>query len=193
VTDVNPQLIGDLARLASRYGPDEWERLLHALEDDGQRGQVTMLLRELASTSRSRQRRQVRGSHSSARVHRVREALTTIRGADPARAAALEEVWQKLRERELLPTMPLVRSFAQATGLKGLQSSKREQAVTELMEYIVAMPPDELQRIMRETVVQDEGGLTAEYERWVSLILGQPSEAPIPADLPRPDSESVDS
>lgn len=74
--------------------------------------------------------------------------------------------------------MPLVRSFAQATGLKGLQSSKREQAVTELMEYIVAMPPDELQRIMRETVVQDEGGLTAEYERWVSLILGQPPEAP---------------
>ena len=175
MTELNRQLIADLARLSVRYGPDDWDHLLELLEDERRRGQVTRLLRELAASSRARRQNRPKGSRPAPpRAHRVREALAAIGEVDPGRAELLEEVWRKLRQRELLPTLPLIRAFAEATGLKGLGGSKRDQAVTELMEQIVDMPHEELERLMRETVVQDRK-LGEEYERWVRLILGQPS------------------
>lgn len=173
MTELNRQLITDLARLAVRYSPDDWDRLLELLEDERRRGQVTTLLRELAASSRARRQNRPKGS-APAHAHRVREALAAIGEVDAGRAELLEEVWRKLRQRELLPTLPLIRAFAEATGLKGLNASKRDQAVTELMEQIVDMPHEELERLMRDTVVQDRK-LGEEYERWVRLILGQPS------------------
>jgi hypothetical protein len=96
------------------------------------------------------------------------------------RADALDQLWSKLRDRELLPTMPMVRTFAAAVGLKGLTSTKRDQAVTELLEQLVGMPLDEVERLMAATVVEDRK-LGDEYDRWVRLIIGHPptgAEAP---------------
>ncbi len=86
-------------------------------------------------------------------------------------------MWRKLRQRELLPTMTAVRTFAEATGLKGLESTRREQAVAELIEQLVEMPSDDLEQMMRHTVVEDRK-LGDEYERWVRLILQQRSTGP---------------
>jgi hypothetical protein len=174
MTQVNPQLIADLARLAARYGPEEWDQLIQALEDDQRRAELGGVLSELATASRARrERRPPNDAKRGARAQRVHEELARIRAADPARAELLEDVWLKLRERELLPTLALVRAFAEATGMKGLNSTRREQAVTELMEQIVAMPVEALEQMMRETVVADRK-LGEEYERWVSLILRKP-------------------
>jgi hypothetical protein len=86
-------------------------------------------------------------------------------------------MWLKLRSRELLPTMATVRAFTEAAGLKGLESNKREQAVAELIERLVEMPNDDLEQMMRQTVVEDRE-LGDEYERWVHLILHRQSTDP---------------
>jgi hypothetical protein len=174
MTDANPQLLVDLARLARRYPAEDWQKLLEALEDRGKRAQLSRLLRELAAASSARPSR---SKTATSRTPRVRAALDRIRREDPVRADLLDEIWAKLRKRELLPTMSALRAFADAAGLKHLESAKREQAVTELLEGLVEMPSDDLEYRMRRTIVTDRK-LGAEYERWVRLILERGSGEP---------------
>jgi hypothetical protein len=81
-----------------------------------------------------------------------------------------EDMWTKLRRRELLPTLAAVRAFAEAVGLKELGANRREQAIVELVRQLVAMPSGDLEQMMHQTVVVDRQ-LGEEYERWVRLIL----------------------
>lgn len=177
MTEFNPQMMADLARLAVRYSPEDWERLIECLEDRRRRGQASKLLRELAATSQASRDRSAVRKRKPPHTPRLRETLARIRDNDPARADLFEEMWRKLRQRELLPTMTAVRTFAEATGLKGLESTRREQAVAELIEQLVEMPSDDLEQMMRHTVVEDRK-LGDEYERWVRLILQQRSTGP---------------
>jgi hypothetical protein len=177
MNDPNPKLLGDLARLAVKYRPKDWEQLAAWLEDEGQRERVRTLLLELALVSQARPKRTRRRAKRPAPTSRVRVALTQVRAEDGARADLLEDIWVKLRERELLPTIASVRTFAQAMGSKGLQATRRDQAIPELMELLIALPGDSLEERMRQTVVEDRK-LGEEYEEWARLILGRPLRNP---------------
>jgi hypothetical protein len=168
--ELNSNLIADLARLVAKYGPEEWTALLEHLEDERRRVQIATLLRELAASSQSTKDKASRGDRQPSRAPAVREALKRLRGTDPEKAGLLEDVWIKLRNRELLPTMTMVRAFAEAVGIKGLSSPRREQAVTELMEQLIDMPDGTLGR-MTQLSARDDPQLAEEYERWVALIL----------------------
>jgi hypothetical protein len=172
MTDLNRKLLGDLARLAAKYPPKDWEQLAAWLADESQREQTRALFIELASVSQARRKRPRRRAKVQAPATRLREALAGIRAEDAARADLLDDLWLKLRERELLPTIAAVRAFGHAIGSKGIESTRRDQAVTELMEQLIEMPGDALEQRMRQTVVEDRK-LGEEYEDWVRLILGR--------------------
>lgn len=169
MTELNPEMIADLARLAVRYSPDDWEQLTKCLEDRRARTQLGRLLQELAATSHARSKRSG-GRRSASQTQQLREVLAKAHDEDPARAEMLEDMWTKLRRRELLPTLAAVRAFAEAAGLKELGANRREQAIVELIRQLVAMPSEDLEQMMRQTVVVDRR-LGEEYERWVRLIL----------------------
>jgi len=170
MSELNAKLLHDVARLAAKYQPREWEQLAAYLDDPAQREQVKNVLLELASVSRSR-RKQAPSRPRRAAVP-VREALARIRQDDPARADLLDDIWLKLRERELLPTIATIRAFADAMGSKGIKSTRRDQAVNELVVQLIELPGDALEQRMRQTVVEDRK-LGDEYEQWVRLILGR--------------------
>jgi hypothetical protein len=170
MSELNEKLVADLARLVVRYPAEDWEHLADWLADDERREQLRQLLGELATASRARSQRS--STAGANRTKRLREAIARLRQTDPARADEIERLWEKLRSRELLPTMPSVRAFAASIGVKGLESAKREGAVLELLQHLVAMPSEQVERLMAETVVEDRR-LGAEYERWVQLIMGQ--------------------
>lgn len=176
MTEINRKLLAELARLATRYPAEDWLRLADCLENERRRAQLRLLLEDLAATSRSTA---ARGSKSRprrgavrapSRLPQLRESIAAARTTDPAKADLLDDIWAKLRLRELLPTMDAMRSFADLLGLKRLDSSKREQAVAEIMEQLVEMPGDRLKQLMQQTVVTDRE-LGEEYDRWVRLIL----------------------
>jgi hypothetical protein len=106
------------------------------------------------------------------RIPLLREKIKQVRQTDPASADLLDEIWLKLRERELLPTIADVRAFAAVLGRKELAATRRDQAVTELMEHLAGMDPQRLQAEMRITL-SSERRFGDEYERWVSLILNK--------------------
>lgn len=171
----NPKLLTDLVRLATKYQPRDWEQLSVWLDDETLRPRLRALILELAAVSRSPRRSAPRRPRQPGPSSRVRDALTQIRRSDPERADLLDDIWLKLRERELLPTIAAVRTFADAVGSKRITSNRRDQAVTELMEQLIELPGDALEQRMRQTVVEDRR-LGEEYEQWVRLILGRRRE-----------------
>ena len=170
---MNPDLIGDLARLAKKYDAKEWKQLARLLEDPQQRKSFRRLLEEMAAVSRKHSPK--KRSTKPGRAAKVRESLEALAREDPGRAEMLSDVWDKLRRGDLLPTLGTIRAFAAAIGLKGLGASRRDQAVTELMELLIDLPPEALEEKMRETVVEDRH-LGDEYEGWVDLILRRPRD-----------------
>lgn len=167
MSDFNPKLLADLARLAARYESADWEGLLAALDNEESREQLRRLLIDLAAVSRTRTKRP-----SGTTAAQVRSVLAAIRVDDAERADLLESIWLKLRSRELLPTMAAVRAFGEAMGAKPFEASKRDQAINELMEKLATLPGASLEQRMRDTIVADRR-LGEEYEQWVQLILGR--------------------
>jgi ribonuclease D len=169
----NKKLLSELARLAAKYKPKDWEELAAWLDDPQRRQTLQTLLHQLAAASGSSHRPAPRKKRKVSGVPKVRDELKKLRKKDADRADLLEDIWLKMRRRELLPTLATLRMFAEAMGAKGLRSTRRDQAVTELMELLIKMPSDSLEQRMREVAVQDRG-LGDEYGRWVQLILGRP-------------------
>lgn len=171
----NPKLVNDLARLATKYSSRDWNTLLQWIDDSERREQLRALLVELAGASKTRRRTSKPKKRRPSRAAKVRETLAKIHTEDSERADLLEDIWLKLNQRELLPTIVAVRVFAEAMGFKGLDASRRDQAVTELMERLVELPGDALEQKMRKTAVEDRH-LGDEYEGWVRLILNPPGD-----------------
>jgi hypothetical protein len=166
----NSKLLVDLAHLGKKYKAKDWEELAACLDDPRQRERVRALLLELAEVSRTRRKPATRNGPKRSRVAATKKALERVRREDANRADLLDDIWLKMRQGELLPTLAALRVFAEAMGSKGLKSTRRDQAVTELMELLIKMPSDSLEQRMREVAVHDRE-LGDEYERWVQLIL----------------------
>jgi hypothetical protein len=175
VTEPNLKLVADLARLVAKYPAEEWNGLADFLRNPDSVATMADLADRLGSASRSRAKR----SAHAARLPGVREALKFLRSKDPAQADVLEDMWIRLRRRELMPEMRSVRVFAEAIGLKALEATRREQAVAEVMRHVLDLPPEQLAAALRHASAPDRV-LSEEYGRWVDLILGrdlgQPAE-----------------
>lgn len=168
---VDPDLLSDLARLAGRYPPEEWQLLIEWLEDPSRRRELVLVLDELAAASaRRRTRRLAEGR--PARSQPVPKRIDALRTSDPERATVLEDLWQRLCARELFPDMGSLRAFAETAGMKEFRPTKREQAITALLRYFIELPLAELRATLARPV-PNAAARTDEYERWVKLILGR--------------------
>jgi uncharacterized membrane protein YccC len=169
-------MVSDLARLATRHSAKDWEELARWIEDPHHREVFRHLLLELAEVSKAAPKARPPKKRKASKAARVREQLQKIRTEDQDRADLLDDVWLKLRQRELLPTLSALRAFAEALGFKGLKANRRDQAVTELMALLIELPGDSLDRKLRKAaVVIEERNLGDEYQSWVRLILQRPS------------------
>lgn len=189
MTQPDPKLIADLARVVAKYSTEDWRALAEFLRDPENLAELAELAERLGSASRSRAGR-VAGH---ARGLPVRDVLAQVRTRDPARADALDDIWSRLRRRELLPEMRSIRAFAEAAGLKSLEATKRDQAVAEIMRQVVNVPPEQLAAALTDASAPDRV-LGDEYGRWVRLILGsgddRSSEQRLPSQSQASETES---
>lgn len=178
MTTVNPKLISDIARLVGKYKPSDWQALANMVEDKDTRATLAALLDEFALASERHRERTTRRPATSSTPGEVRDRLVKLREVDPTRADVLGDLWMKLRSRELLPDMPAVRAFSDAIGMKTLASSRREYAISEVVNYLAALPEDELQFALGRATLSADRRLGEEYKKWVALILRQEPQPP---------------
>jgi hypothetical protein len=178
MNEPSQKLLKDVAALAVKYKPDQWEALAVWLDDPARRDVIRQMLREFAAISReaprparTRARTKTRRPKGTQQVA-VRAEIEALRREQPERADLLEEVWIKLRDRELLPTITSIRSFASLLGTKKITATRRDRAIDELMRVLLELNEDALEQRMREVAVEDRK-LGEEYSDWVRLILGR--------------------
>jgi hypothetical protein len=170
MTDIDPRFLKELGRLAQRYPPEQWSLLADLVDDKQARRKMRSVLREMTEASRAGPPRRTSNRGTPPRAKTLQETIERIAREDPDRAAILDALWAKLRARELMPTMAAVKSFVEAAGLGDLKSSRRDQAVTEVMEYLAELPRQELETVALTPAAHGRH-LGEEYDRWVRLIL----------------------
>jgi hypothetical protein len=175
---LNTELIADLARLARRYPPEDWETIVAWLDDESRRSQVTALLREISSLSKQvsakgKKPKAAKGKEAEkALVERasIETLLEDMRQSEPERADLLSNFRRGLLSRELLPTPNSMRLFADAVGLERPASPRRERNLNQLMRQLTALSLTDLTAALENTsrTSRDLGG---EYYQWVEQIL----------------------
>ncbi|MCA1702067.1 MAG: hypothetical protein LC808_01860 [Actinobacteria bacterium] len=91
---INPDLLSDLARLAGRYPPEEWQLLIQWLEDPSRRRELALVLDELAAAS-TRRRARPSAERRPGRSQPVPKRIDVVRATDPDRATVLEDLWRQ--------------------------------------------------------------------------------------------------
>jgi hypothetical protein len=172
-SDLNTKLVADLARLVTRYSPDDWRTLLLLFENEETRKLVVLLLDELAHASARR-----RSSNSPSRSTTsasIRQRLDEMGEAEPAHAHLLADLWARIRSRELLPEMSNLRVFSEEIGMKTLASRNRDQAASEVIGHLMNISEMDLKAALKAASAGVERKLGEEYENWVRLILDRDS------------------
>ncbi len=165
--EINTELLADLIRVAKKYRSEEWMSIIDWLQDKKRRESLVTLMRELSGISNKSERRPRRGR----RVPSAALLLDEIRQSDSRKADLLQEIWRKLRSREILPTFSTLRIFTEAVGLPILSSRKREEAINELMRQLATLPYENIQSTLQKASV-GRSDFGKDYEQWVALILG---------------------
>jgi len=165
--NINTDLIYDLARLARKYTPEDWDDLLRLLNDDNSRRQVVNLLQEIRAVSSTSRKRSLK----SRKATRIPDLLKDVRSKDPEKGIILSEFWKRLRNHELLVKVSNIRMFANTVGLQDITSTKRDQAIGELMRQMIDLPREKVEDALKKATAEPRN-FGEEYERWVSLILG---------------------
>ena len=164
---VNRDLIIDLAKLARRYEPEEWDALIEVLTDDIRRGEVVSVLVEIAGVSRAP------GAGRKIRQRPVHLVLDELEATDHQKASLLKGLRAKLLSRELLSSPSELRAFSEAAGLKEFtRSSKREQAVSELVRRLTDVTYERILSAL-EIATMEQRDPSEEYGSWVKFILGR--------------------
>jgi hypothetical protein len=154
---INSEMLLDLARLAKRYSPEDWDRLIRALEKPELRRQILHFAQQMKDISKE-----------------ARRESPSIRGADETnvrKARLLREVRSDLRSR----TIKELRDLAYRLGVQVNDRSRRADLIEILIGALAQKDVGEIRRSLTSLLLDRE--TPDDYTRWGELIMGRTSRA----------------
>ena len=172
-SDKQFELLGDIAKLLSKYGPETFD----ALADSMNSPETTQRLVEVVRTT-------ARISHSMPiphdahrdrnKVRSVRKEIDAIKGLEPEKHNLLRDFYQALQEKRALPTLVEMEDFAASRGLPPIGSNRRPTAIVNLIRLLIELPTADLKQKL-------SGGTSSPrhdtaLRGWSEIILGKDRE-----------------
>ena len=172
MTQVNPELLLEVARLARKYSADEWRNLLAALKDDSSL-KTLVELAEIMSQPRTNKRLSAypETSHQQVRQPPITVLLRKVGIDDPEKAEMLKKFRTLTLSKQLFVSVSDLRDFAISCGLKVSNSVDREKITNDLIRAMAGMKSAEVKEKLSSFSVH-RSDLSQDYERWVKIILG---------------------
>jgi len=161
------ELFEELVRLWGKYGKASFSELSDLLkEEDFIKINIDILSR-LPRTMKSRKiSRSVQGKNTA---ERLTQRIDSIQIKNPEKAEILTFLYQRLLSKEILPTLKQLNNYMFDHHFSNVISSRRDQAITRLMNVLLDMDVYELQKIrdaIPQTPIDDQQSL----EKWSNII-----------------------
>jgi len=166
-SEINRDLLLDLARLVRRYEPEDWKSLAAAFGDVDFRQAVISILNSLAQLARPR-----KSPPGGVKRNRTPRLMETVKIQDPEKYRILSDLRARLTSSSLFSSMGELREFASICGLEIRPGLNRTQVVPRLIEYLASLSRTEIEERLSSRGPQRRD-FGAEYERWVEIILGK--------------------
>lgn len=162
-----PSLVAEIGRLLVEYPEREWQALAERLRERALIEDIAAAIDDALTLGASPvvKSRKVR--------HRASESvIAKVARVDKAKAERLSALKSRLMDRDTRLPFAYIRGFASSLGIKEELSSRRNQAVNEIIRHLAAKTRDEIDNILK-TALSSQPTEGQEFDRWVKLILGE--------------------
>ncbi len=167
------ELLKDIARLLTKYGPDTFDDLSKLLSKPEFAEQLRGILsataevgRETISISKGKRTRVPARSG-------VDQLLGKLAELEPEKSQMLSAFRNDLLSKNVLPSMRDVKAFVSDNGLSSLAATSRAKAILPLIKDLSRRPVDEVKEILERVQIRSHGG-DRTLEGWADIILRKP-------------------
>lgn len=134
-------LLVEIAKLLRRFGPKTFESLAIELS----RGELPAALASILASAAKVAPRSENRSKSPRTPSDLRPALVALGESEPEKASLLLDVYDRLTDQSLLPTLRDIRMFAADAGLSVPKKGNRVETITSLIKNLQRLPAAELE------------------------------------------------
>src|SRR5262249_9292799 len=137
------KLLGDLAKLLRKYGPEPFETLAKTITSQETAQHLAALLTKAAEAARLAG---VKGGGREGGRLEIDRLLGELRARDQTKFNLLNPVRSQLESKTLLPAMRDIREAVQALGIPSGAHQPRSRLVAKLISHLALLPADEIER-----------------------------------------------
>lgn len=161
-------LLADLAKLLSKYGPETFETLAKSLSAPDTMQSLVKALRDTAIFGQQA-RLSRRAPNSDKHAGSVHDELVALERFDPQKHELLTKLYQGLQDKSVLPTFRDLKDFAAGQGLPPIKGGTRQKAIGPFIRSMIALPISELSQKLQalKSYSRSDRGL----EGWSKIIL----------------------
>ena len=164
------ELLGDLAKLLKKYGPEAFTGLAERLSSPEFVEQLIQILSTSAQAARQSSPTRTRKPAPESFPKDFRFSLVQLEKTDSEKSAFLVRLYDQLMAKAVLPTLQELRSFALSAGLPPLKATSRPKAVVALLEGLSGRTLEELQKLGGH-IEPTKSSHDRSLENWTRIIL----------------------
>jgi hypothetical protein len=160
------QLLGELAKLLRKYGPEPFERLAKTITSEEMARHLAALLTKAAEAGRLAE---LKGGRRGGVESEVDRLLSELRARDQTKFNLLNPIRSQLESKTLLPAMRDIREAVEATGIPSGSNQPRNRLIAKLISHLALLPADEIERKL--TLLRDRYPSDRSLAAWSGVIL----------------------
>jgi hypothetical protein len=165
VRELNNRLLADLAKLATRYPPEDFQRLAAVLANEEGLNTILTILRGAGQLSET-----LRPKRTSTKTLAQR-LIAGFRDTDPQKYDILSGFLSASRHG-VFKRRDHLYAFATSLGIKVLPQTAASDVLAQVVEQLAALPLEGIKDKLQQSI-GSERNFSAEYQQWARLILGQ--------------------
>jgi hypothetical protein len=163
---VTSELILDLAKLLKKHGADSLKELADYLKEPSNSEDLRLILESALSLNTKVVKKTAKKEKS---IIKPPKALEELRTSDPAKYNLLNQLYEKLVCKELLPTLRDVNFFREDIGLAQSKAKSHNKSIPALINDLAKLSVEQLAKIEMKTPHAAKG-----LQEWSDLILNKP-------------------
>ncbi|HIE02750.1 MAG TPA: hypothetical protein EYP59_21125 [Thiotrichaceae bacterium] len=171
------QLLTKIAKLLEKYGPDSCKALAILLSNEELTQTIIVtLLQNIVLKAKSVSHNNVEQKPQvSKNANTFRSSLVAIQERDFEQGTLLLHLFDGLQNKQFLPTLREMKTFAEDNSLVPITAKSRKSAINQFVKAFLTMPIHEIKSILK--LLEEKTSIeNSSLEAWSSIILNKTAD-----------------